>query len=144
MRAYARMAADGGSRSADDVIVQRMLRKMSKARAHRAAQHVRNKHGQPILPPEAIRRVKFEVLDTDTGAFRTVKRYRIGYYQGGSGTLHVHDGRRAAADIERLLVAVSPNRTSWTPDRISGLDRIVGRDLDGTVTVDKILAGALT
>lgn len=109
-RAYQRMADDGGTRSADDVQVQRYMRKLSRSLAHRGVQHVRNEHGQLVLPPARIRRVKYTKTDAQTGEIRTVRRYRVGYYHGGAGFVLVNDGRVTARDVQRIL----DNRSNWT------------------------------
>lgn len=49
-RAYQRARDCEGSSSADDVLVQRYMRKLSRSLAMRGAQLVRNKHGQLVLP----------------------------------------------------------------------------------------------
>ncbi len=49
-RAYQRAIDSEGSSAADDVRVQRYMRKLSKSLAMRGAQLVRNKHGQLVLP----------------------------------------------------------------------------------------------
>ncbi len=99
------MVDDAGTRSADDVKVQRYMRKMSKSLAMRGQPLVKNKHGQLVLPRDsrAIRRVRFEAPDVRTGEIRVHRRYRIGYYHGGSGFLLVHDGRVTGRDIQRIL-----------------------------------------
>lgn len=94
-----------GSASPDDVRVRRYMRKLSASLAHRGVQHVRNDLGQPILPPDSIRRVKYERTDALTGVVRTVRRYRVGYFHGSSGYVLVEDGRVTARDIARLLGA---------------------------------------
>lgn len=104
------MADDAGTRAADDVQVQRHLRKLSRSLAHRGVQHVRNEHGQPVLPPERIRRIAYDKTDPATGEIRRVKRYRIGYYHGGSGFVLVNDGRVSGRDIQRLL----DRKSNWT------------------------------
>jgi hypothetical protein len=100
-----------GSSSSDAVKVQRYMRKASKARAMRGQQLVRNEHGQLVLPRDsrAIRRIRFEAPHPSTGEIRTVRRYRIGYYNGGSGMLLVNDGVKAARDLQRLL----DHRAAW-------------------------------
>lgn len=50
LRAYQRSVDDEGSASADDVLVQRYMRKLSRSLAHRGVQHVRNRYGQLVLP----------------------------------------------------------------------------------------------
>lgn len=104
------MVDDAGTRAADDVRVQRHMRKLSRSLAHRGVQHVRNAHGVPILPPERVRRIKYTRVDGDTGEVRTVKRYKVGYYSGGSGFILVNDGRVSGRDIQRLL----DRRSNWT------------------------------
>jgi hypothetical protein len=121
-RAYQRMADDAGTRSSDAVKVERYMRKIARARAmsngpartitrgdgsvrtYKQPELVRNKHGQLVLARDnpTIRRIRFEAPD-DQGTFRTVRRYRIGYYQGGSGFLLVNDGRENGRDIQRIL-----------------------------------------
>lgn len=99
-------ARDGiGSQSSDAVRVQRHMRKLSKSLGMRRQQLVRNKHGQLVLErgSRAIHRVKYEAPDAETGEVKTHRRYRIGYYRGGSGFVLVNDGRRAAGDVLRLL-----------------------------------------
>lgn len=110
-RAYQRQADDAGTRSSDAVKVQRYMRKLAKAHAMRGQQLVRNKHGQLVLPREshAIRRVKFEAAHPDTGEIRTIRRYRIGYYAGGSGFLLLNDGRVNGRDVQRIL----DRRSRW-------------------------------
>lgn len=110
LRAAQRAADHVGTRSSDAVKVQRYMRKVSKARAMRGQQLVRNEHGQLVLPRDsrAIRRIRFEAPDAQ-GTFRTVRRYRIGYYHGGSGMLLVNDGVKAARDLQRLL----DHRAAW-------------------------------
>lgn len=111
LRAAQRAADDAGSRSSDVAKVQRHMRKLSRSLAMRGQRLERNKHGQPILPRDsrAIRRIRFEAPDRDTGELRTIRRYRVGYYAGGSGFLLVSDGRRSARDIQRIL----DNRARW-------------------------------
>jgi len=110
LRAYQRAVDSMGSQSADDVRVQRHMRKLSRSLAHRGVQHVRNEHGQPVLPPERIRRVKYSKTDPLTGEIRTVKRYRVGYYHGGAGFILVNDGRVSGRDIQRVL----DSQSNWT------------------------------
>lgn len=128
----AQRARDGiGSQSSDVVRVQRHMRKLSKSLAMRGANLVRNKHGQLVLASScecrwaagqdgSRRRVhycsahvihctKFEAPDQRTGEMRTHRRYRIGYYRGGSGFVLVNDGRRASVDVLRLL----SDRSDW-------------------------------
>lgn len=111
LRAAQRDTDHAGSGSSDAVKVQRYMRKLSRARAMRGEQLVRNKHGQLVLPRDsrAIRRIRFEAADPSTGEIRTLRRYRIGYYAGGSGFLLLNDGIQAARDIQRLLDA----RAAW-------------------------------
>jgi hypothetical protein len=126
-------ARDGlGSRSSDAVKVERHMRKLSRSLAMRGANLVRNKHGQLVLAKvcecrwadapgggrvrvhycsaHVIHRTKFEATDRDTGEVRTLRRYRIGYYRGGSGFVLVNDGRAAGRDLLRIL----SSRDEWS------------------------------
>lgn len=103
LRARQRAIDAIGSGAPDDVRVQRHLRKLSASLAHRGVAHVRNRHGQLVLPAEKIRRVKYTRVDRDTGELRTVRRYYVGWYHGGNGFVLVDDGRRSGLDIARLL-----------------------------------------
>lgn len=94
-----------GSASADDVKVRRYLRKLSKSLAYRGVELVANKHGHLVMPPDRIRRIKYERTDEITGEVRTVRRYRIGYFHGSAGFVLVEDGRHTGRDIARLLGA---------------------------------------
>jgi len=110
LRAYQRAVDVMGSQSPDDARVQRHMRKLSRSLAHRGVQHVLNQHGQPVLPPERIRRVKYSKTDAATGVIRTVKRYRVGYYHGGAGFILVNDGRVSGRDVQRVL----DRRSNWS------------------------------
>lgn len=109
-RVYQRAVDDLGSQSSDDVRVQRYMRKLSKSMAYRGVELVRNAHGQLVLPPEKIRRIKYEAAHPDTGEIRTLRRYRVGYYHGGGGFLLVNDGVQSARNVQRLL----DHRSRWT------------------------------
>lgn len=124
-RAVHRAVDTFGSTSADDVRVQRHMRKLSRSLAMRGQNLTRNKHGQPVLhrncvceyrdsidgsrvrtfrcSAHVVRRKKFEGVDRDTGEIKTRRSYSVGFYNGGGGFLLVNDGARSAADIQRLL-----------------------------------------
>ncbi len=108
-RAGQRAADAVGTSSSDAVRVQRHLRKLSRSLAHRGQQHVKNKHGQPVLPSQAIRKVDRTIWDWQTGELRTRRTYRIGYYHGGGGYLLIPDGRVTGRDIQRLI----DSRENW-------------------------------
>ena len=50
LRARQRAIDSAGTDAADDIRVQRHLRKLSRSLAHRHVQHVRNRYGQLVLP----------------------------------------------------------------------------------------------
>jgi hypothetical protein len=131
-RACQRAVDTVGTGSSDLVQAQRYARKLSRALAmagtgrrttvtradgtstvYRAPELVRNKHGQLVLPREshAIKRVKFESPDLHTGEMKTRRRYRIGYYHGGSGFLLLNDGEKTLRNLGRVL----DRRANWTP-----------------------------
>jgi hypothetical protein len=123
-RAYQRAVDAQGSASADDHRVMRHMRKLARSLAMRNQQLVRNQYGQLILAKtcscettgkrgcsaHVIRPIKYEATDRDTGEIRTVRKYRIGYYQGGSGFVFVNDGARTGRDLQRIL----DKRSRWT------------------------------
>lgn len=105
-----------GSSSSDAVKVERHLRKLARSMAARreagAIVQKRNKRGQ-LVTDMRIRVIRgWRTVDQDTGEVERTKRYTIGYYTGGGGFLSVNDGRRAAADITRLLGGTP----AWSPD----------------------------
>lgn len=104
------------SLSSDAVKVERHMRKLARAMAARTVggiiQQKVNKRGQ-LVTDMRIRVIRgYRVVDKATGEVQRTKDYRVGYYTGGGGFLSVNDGRRAAADITRLLGGTP----GWSPD----------------------------
>lgn len=97
-----------GSRSSDAVKVERHMRKLSRSLAMRGRLE-RNKHGDLVIPHQQIRVIRFDRVDPATGEVKRCKKYRIGYYHGGSGFVLVNDGRRAGLDVLRIL----SSRSDW-------------------------------
>lgn len=104
LRAWAR--SQRGSQAADDVMVERHLRKLSRSLAARRSggqivQKV-NKRGQ-LVSDVYIRVKRFDRVNKATGEIRRAKKYQVGFYVGGSGYLLVNDGRVSGRDIQRIL-----------------------------------------